>query len=232
MTAYQRAGDLAAKREDWGIAAQHYEQAVNVLDRHENTVRFLWAMNKVVNARSAQGEGEAAMRWCDRALATIAEQSFPNEEKARAHFRIRLADVSDVDGGTPRTYDRALRSVIEADEATAHYLLRHVWRRYDAVDESSPLHRVILAADVCYVAHGRVIDDEARDCEAILDTIEPEKERLTDAATALFEQLTDEETDIETDELTTDVDTTERKTSLGTLEEAASAQLFDSLVEN
>ncbi|WP_458205966.1 hypothetical protein [Haladaptatus sp. NG-SE-30] len=122
---YKQAGRLAAERGDQNAAAQHYEQAVDVLNQTQNPEALLRAIDAAIDARYENGDFETAMRWCEGGLSVAGDATISDAEDARTHFQLRFADVSDPEGGTPRTYDLALRNVLQADEATARYLLRN-----------------------------------------------------------------------------------------------------------
>jgi hypothetical protein len=105
--------------------------------------------------------------------------------------------------GTGRLYYHALGHITLGEGGTAGRLLRELWDRREIVDTDEDRFGLIASAGVLYAAHLRVVgsDTDEPDPTTLLDETEPHREQLPPGSTALYERLTDGETDTSPEEL-------------------------------
>ena len=188
-------GAVARTRGDLDAAREQFERVAELHSRRENAAGALDAIEQVVEIAVQQGDDDALSEWWGNAL-MILGRAEPGEidEARREELLLGYADQVHSEDSVTRIYGFALEKFVAGDEETGERLLDAAWERREVVREQVDVFRLVLAAGVARVAHAELTGREI-DREADLDFVADHREKLSEAATALFERLSDGETD-------------------------------------
>ena len=187
-------------------ARKHYERVVNLHARRENATGALDALEPLLDILEAEGADDDLREWWGHTMMVIGKAE-PGEiaDERRDALIEQYAEQISTEDSAGRLYGFAVQRFLEGDEETGADLLDATWDRKEVVREATGQFRVVLGAGVARVAHaelaGREIDDEA-----VLTFVADHRDRLSEAATALFERLHEGETDTDPADLRLDLD--------------------------
>ena len=126
-------------------------------------------------------------------------------------------------------YPGGVRHVLQEEFNEAVQAFYTVWEQRDAVDEDDHEFAHVLAAGVGFGAVTRLYDEEeiVENGEAVLAEIQEPEDWLVEPALALYEYLTEGETDATPDELREDIDEDSEELEFSELETYAHAGLLE-----
>jgi hypothetical protein len=221
---------VAAENGDVGTARKQYERVINLHARRENAVGALDALEPLLDLLEAEGRDDDLREWWGHAMMVIGKAE-PGEvsDERRTALIDQFADQIRTEDSVGRLYGFAVQRFLEGDDERGADLLDATWDRKDVVRESVGQFRVLLAAGVARVTYAELNDVELKhaeltdaelddaqmrdvedgtpdDREAVLSFVAEHRDRLSEAATALFERLYDGETDTDPADLRLDLD--------------------------
>jgi tetratricopeptide (TPR) repeat protein len=197
-----------------GTTRKHYERAINLHARRENAKGALDALEPLLEILEAEGENDDLQEWWGHAMMVLGKAE-PGEiaDDRRDALVDRYAEQIRTEDSAGRLYGFAVQRFLEGDEETGADLLAATWDRKEVVREAVGQFRVLLAAGVGLVAYSELADredgapaDRDIDREAVLSVVADDRERLSEAATALFEYLHEGETHVDPADLRRDLD--------------------------
>ncbi|WP_128476523.1 tetratricopeptide repeat protein [Halorussus pelagicus] len=201
-----RLADLADRNRDYATAREHYERVVELHARRENARKALDALEPMLDVLDEQGADDELAQWWGHALMILGEADPGELSTARRDELIeRYADRIRTEDSAGRLYGIALTRLLAGEDEIGADLLDATWERADVVREQVGQFRVVLAAGVGRVAYADLTDRDA-DREATLDFVGDHREKLSEPATALFERLSEGETDATPGDLKTGVE--------------------------
>lgn len=211
---------VASENGNVGTARKHYERVINLHARRENAKGALEALEPLLEILEAEGEDDDLEEWWGHTMMVIGKAE-PGEisDERRDELVGQYAERIHTEDSVGRLYGFALQRFLEGDDETGADLLDATWDRKDVVREAIGQFRVLLAAGVARVAYSELNDretdndhevdretDSELDREAVLSFVADHRERLSEAATALFERLHEGETDTDPADLRLDLD--------------------------
>ncbi|MFC7082371.1 tetratricopeptide repeat protein [Halorussus caseinilyticus] len=196
-----RLARAARQSGDLGTARKHYERVVELHARQEDANGALDALEPLLDILQEDGNDAEIAQWWGHALMILGKAE-PGEvsEKRRNDLIQRYADEIHSEDSAGRLYGFALNRLLADEDESGAELLDATWERRDVVREQVGQFRVVLAAGVGRVAHAEIAGRDV-DREETLAFVADHRQRLSDAATALFEYLYDGETDTDPDDL-------------------------------
>ncbi|USZ67317.1 hypothetical protein NGM10_11310 [Halorussus salilacus] len=197
-------GELARKTGDLATAREQFERVAELHSRRENASEALAAIEQRIDIANREGEDDALSEWWANALVVLGKAE-PGEidEERRDELVLDYADQIYSEDSAARLYGFALEKLVTGDEAVGETLLDATWERREVVRPEVGVFRVVLAAGVGRVARAE-LSGEDTDREETLDFVADHREKLSAAATALFERLSEGETDADPEDLRAD----------------------------
>ena len=204
----------ASENGNVGTARKHYERVVNLHARRENARGALDALEPLLDILEAEGGDDDLQKWWGHAMMVLGKAE-PGEiaDERRDALITQYAEQIRTEDSVGRLYGFAVQRFLEGDEETGADLLAATWDRKEVVREAVGQFRVLLAAGVGLVAYSELADDtdgqpadRDLDREAVLSFVADHRERLSEAAAALFEYLYEGETDVGPADLRRDLD--------------------------
>lgn len=188
------------------VARKHYERVVELHAREANAEGALDALEPLLEILESEGDDDALSEWWGHAMMIVGKTE-PGEidEDRRDRIIEGYADQIHTEDSAGRLYGFAAQRFLEGDDETGADLLDATWDRKDVVREQVAQFRVLLAAGVGLVAYAELNDREV-DRGEVLSLVDDHRDKLSDAATALFEQLYEGETDTDPEDLRMDLD--------------------------
>ncbi|WP_137284713.1 hypothetical protein [Halorussus salinisoli] len=200
-----RLAGLAHENGDLATARNHYERVVELHARRENASEALDALEPMLDILDAEGADDELSQWWGHALMILGKAE-PGEvsNERRDELLRQYADQIHSEDSAGRLYGFALQRFLADEEEPGVDLLDATWERREVVREQVGQFRVVLAAGVGRVAHAEIADRDV-DREETLELVADHREKLSDAATTLFEHLYEGETDADPEDLKTGV---------------------------
>lgn len=197
---------LARERGDDATARNHYERVVELRARREDARGALDALEPMLDLLEANGSDDELSDWWGHALMILGEAE-PGEiaDQRRDELIRRYADRIHSEDSAGRLYGFALTRLLAGEDEAGAELLDATWERREVVREQVGQFLVVLAAGVGRVAHAEVTGRDV-DREETLDFVADHREKLSEPARALFDRLSEGETDADPDELQTGVE--------------------------
>jgi hypothetical protein len=200
----------AYENDNVGTAQKHYERVVNLHARRENAKGALDALEPLLELLEAEGKDDDLREWWGHTMMVLGKAE-PGEISVERRDALidQYAEQIQTEDSVGRLYGFAAQRFLEGDEETGADLLDATWDRKDVVREAVGPFRVLLAAGVGLVAYAELNDPEdgeLADREAVLSFVADHRDRLSEAATALFERLYEGETDADPADLRRDLD--------------------------
>lgn len=216
-----RHASVARENGNDGTARKHYQRVVELHAREENAAGALDALEPLLDLLDERGDDDELRRWWGHAMMILGKAELDEIAPERREALVdRYADRIHTEDSAGRLYGFALQRLLADESDRGAELLDAAWERREVVREQVGQFRVVLAAGVARVAHAELSDRDV-DREATLDAVADHRERLSEAATALFERLHESETDADPETFVSGVDP-EDEVELRTLE----AELF------
>lgn len=199
-------GEVARKAGDLDTARKQFERVAELHSRRKNAPEALAAIERRIEIANERGDDDALSEWWGNALMVLGNAE-PGEvdEGRREELVLDYADQIYSEDSAGRLYGFALEKFATGDEEVAERLLDATWERREVVRPEVGVFRLVLAAGVARVARAELSGREV-DREAALDFVADHREQLSDAATALFERLSEGETDADPEDLRVDED--------------------------
>lgn len=228
MVVGERLANVARENGDLGQAREQFERLAQLNARQSNAVAALSAMEEILDVAERQNDDDAVEEWWGKALTALGRADSGEIDSDR-HDRLvnGYADAVHTPDSATRLYGFALEKLVAVETSRGVALLEATWERRDVVPRRSDVYRLVLAAGVGLVAHAELTGRDV-DRETILDTVEADRERLSERAVALFDLLRDGETDADPSAFRSDVDLDD-PTDLRTLEGEAFGRLLQEL---
>lgn len=198
--------EVARENDDLGTASKHYERVVDLHARRKNAEEALDALEPLLDVLEEAGaDDELVNRW-NHALMILGKAE-PGEisDERRKRLIDRYAEQVHDEESAGHLYGFGLERILAGDEESGADLLDATWERRDVVREQVGQFLVVLAAGVGRVAYAELSDREV-DREEVLAFVADHRDRLSDAATALFDYLYEGETDVAPEDLRTGVE--------------------------
>lgn len=201
-----RLAEVARRNGDLATARKHYERVVELHSRRKNAKEALDALDPLLDILDEQGDDDELARWWGHALMVLGRAE-PGEVSDRRRDRLvrEYADRVYDEESAGRLYGFGLERFLDGREDAGADLLDATWERREAVREQVGQFLVVLAAGVGRVAYAELSDREV-DREETLAFVADHRDRLSEAATALFDYLYEGETDADPEDLRTGVD--------------------------
>lgn len=196
-----RLAEIARENGNLDTARDHYERVVDIHARRENAKEALDALEPMLDIFEAQGEDDELGQWWGHALMILGKAE-PGElsDERRNRLVQQYADQIHTEDSAGRIYGFALERFLADEDESGADLLDATWERRDVVREQVAPFRVVLAAGIGRVAHAEITGRDV-DREETLEYIAEHRSKLSEAATALFEQLYEGETDTDPENL-------------------------------
>jgi tetratricopeptide (TPR) repeat protein len=196
-----RLAEVARENGDLAAARNHYERVVDIHARRENAKGALDALEPMLNILETQGKDDELAQWWGHALMILGKAE-PGEVANERRNRLiqQYAEQIHSEDSAGRLYGFALNRLLADGEDGGADLLDATWERRDVVREQVGPFRVVLAAGVGRVAHAELTGRDV-DREESLAFVADHHAKLSEAATALFERLSEGETDTDTEDL-------------------------------
>lgn len=202
---------VAHENGNLATASKQFQRVVELHARRENAKGALDALEPMLDILETQGRDDDLREWWGHAMMVIGKAE-PGEisDERRASLIDQYAAQMETEDSGGRIYGFALdRFLADNDEGGAD-LLQATWDRREVTREAVSQFRVVLAAGVGLVAYAELSDRDV-DREEILDYVADHRERLSEAATALFEHLSEGETDTDAEDLRTGAEAGEER---------------------
>ena len=223
---------VVAAREngELGRASKQLQRLADLHARDANAPAALAVMEEILAIADRQGDDDALEEWWGNALMALGRAE-PGEisEERRDELIAQYADQVYTADSASRLYGFALQKLVTGDEETGLDLLAATWERRDVVPARAEVYSLVLAAGVILAGYARREDAAAtasEDADDLLNSVEPDREALSERADALFESLREGETDADPDDFRADVAADEPQ-DLRTLEGAVVARLLE-----
>jgi len=196
-----RLAEVARENGDLAAARDHYERVVDIHARRENAKGALDALEPMLNILETQGKDDELAQWWGHALLILGKAE-PGEVANERRNRLiqQYAEQIHSEDSAGRLYGFALNRFLADEEDGGADLLDATWERRDVVREQVDPFRVVLAAGVGRVAHAELTGRDV-DREETLEFVADHRGKLSEAATALFERLSEGETDTDAEDL-------------------------------
>jgi len=196
-----RLAEVARKNGDLAAARDHYERVVDIHARRENAEGALDALEPMLNILETQGTDDELAQWWGHALLILGKAE-PGEVANERRNRLieQYAEQIHSEDSAGRLYGFALNRFLADEEGGGADLLDATWERRDVVREQVDPFRVVLAAGVGRVAHAELTGRDV-DREETLEFVADYRGKLSEAATALFERLSEGEADTDAEDL-------------------------------
>ncbi|WP_115864835.1 hypothetical protein [Halorussus litoreus] len=229
---------VARANGDFGTAREQFQRVVELHARREDAAGALDALEPLLEILESQGDDDALRQWWGHAMMVLGKAEAGEIPQERRDALVdRYAEQIRSEDSAGRLYGFALDRLLTGEDDRGVALLDATWDRREVVREQVGAFRVVLAAGVARVAHAEAGDGEVSsngsmagdlDREATLDFVADHCERLSDAATALFERLPEGETDVDPAALRSDVDSDD-EVELRDVEAEVFGRLLDDL---
>jgi tetratricopeptide (TPR) repeat protein len=196
-----RLAEVARENGDLNTARNQYERVVDIYARRENATGALDALEPMLDILETQGNDDDLSQWWGHALMILGKaESGEIAEERRTRLIKQYADQIYSEDSAGRIYGFALDRFLADEDEGGMDLLGSTWERRDVVREQVGPFRVVLAAGVGRVAHAEITGQDV-DREEILEFVAEYRPKLSTAATALFDQLYEGETDTDPEDL-------------------------------
>jgi tetratricopeptide (TPR) repeat protein len=201
-----RLAAVAREHGDLATAKQHYKRVVELHARRKNAKEALDALEPMLEVIEEMGDDEELGTWWGHALMILGKAD-PDEVPMARRDRLvtQYADQIYNEESAGRLYGIGLQRVLAGEEETGADLLDATWERREVVREQVGQFLVVLAAGVGRVAYAELSDREV-DREETLEFVADHRDRLSEAATVLFDYLYEGETDADPEDLQTGVE--------------------------
>lgn len=201
-----RQARIARENGNIDVARKHYERVVELHARRENATGALAAVEPLLEIAEEQGDDDAISEWWGNALMILGKAEAGEVATERRDELVdQYAEQIYTEDSAGRLYGFGLQRFLEENEEGGADLLDAVWDRKDVVREPTAQFKILLAAGVGRVAYAE-LDDHEVDREEVLSFVADHREKLTEVATALFDQLHEGETDADPEEFRLDLD--------------------------
>lgn len=200
-----RLASVARRNGDLETASEHYQRVVELHARRENAKGALDALEPLLEVLEATGDDDGLAQWWGHAM-TVVGRADPGEvaDERRERLIREYADRIHDEESAGRLYGFGLERLLAGEAESGADLLDATWERREAVREQVGQFLVVLAAGVARVAHADLSDREV-EREETLEFVADHRDRLSEAAGALFDYLYEGETDADPEDLRTGV---------------------------
>ncbi|WP_132057952.1 hypothetical protein [Halorussus amylolyticus] len=199
-------GAVARETGDLDAARREFERVAELHSRRRNAPEALDAMEAVVEVADEQADDDGLAEWWGNVMMVLGQAEASDIDDARRDELVAAyADRIHSEDSAGRLYGFALDALADGDDETGERLLDATWERREVVREEVDVFRVVLAAGVGRVAHAETAGRDI-DRDATLDFVADHREKLSEAATALFARLRDGATDTDPETLRADFD--------------------------
>lgn len=184
----------ARENGELGRARKHLQRLADLHARDANAPAALAVMEEIISIAERQGDDDALQEWWGNALMALgrAEPDEISEEK-RDELVSQYADQIHTQDSASRLYGFALQKLTTGDEEMGLDLLEATWQRRDVVHTHADVYALVLGAGVILAGYASETDYEVDD--DLLDSVEEDRESLSERTDALFEYLREGETD-------------------------------------
>lgn len=219
---------VARENGNLDTAQTQFERVVELHARRKNAVGALDALEPLLELLEAEGKDDDLKQWWGHTMMVLGKAE-PGEVPQERHEALvdQYAEQIRSEDSAGQLYGMALNRFLDGDEDRGAYLLDAAWERRTVVREAVGQFRLVLAAGVGRVAHAEVAGRDV-DREETLDYVADHREKLSEAASALFERLYDGETDADPESFKTGVDPND-EVELRTLEADVFGRFLDDL---
>ncbi|WP_276299006.1 tetratricopeptide repeat protein [Halorussus lipolyticus] len=196
-----RMAKVARKNGNPEVAKSQYERVVELYARRENAKGALDALEPMLEVLDDEEQDDELSQWWGHALMILGKAE-PGEVSDQRRERLihQYADQIHSEDSAGRLYGFALNRLLGGEDESGADLLEATWERRDVVREQVGQFRVVLAAGVGYAAYAELNDRDV-DTDEMLEFVADYRPKLSDAAEALFERLSEGETDTDPEDL-------------------------------
>jgi tetratricopeptide (TPR) repeat protein len=198
-------GTITHKQGNYDEAKQSFERSARMFLDIGKFRRALDAIANLVSTCKELGHTDEALEWCESALTIIDDTDISNLDNERVTFLAHHALLSD--GETEEQvvdlYILGLSKVIDRSGETALKLFESAWELHGDLPTGELEHQIALAAGLAVAAHTHIFDDyeAGGDYDDIIDTVKNHRSDLTTSTDALLTFLTEEESEVDSDDL-------------------------------
>lgn len=223
-----RHATVARENGNTDAARNQFERVVELHARRENATGALEAVEPLLEIAEEEGNDDALSEWWGHTMMIIGKAE-PGEipDERRDELITQYAEQIHTEDSAGRLYGFGLERFLDGNEETGIDLLDATWERKDVVRESVAQFRIVLAAGVGRVAYSDLNDGDV-DRDEVLSLVAEHRDRLSDAAEALFECLYEGETDADLAGFQVDLDS-EEPNELRDIEKAVFGQFLQDL---
>lgn len=205
-------GNVAMGRDTNETAAQRYTEALEQFTATDQPREQIQTIQNLVTVERDRGNHTAAIDYCDRGLALLADTDFSGLDETDRWFRSTRAQLTGDPDDVAALYRAALDRINEDDDPAAFELLGGIWDCRESFEPGTEPYGLCLRAGVGFAAYHLLLDTDAVESthEEINTEISPHRELLSEPATVLFEFVksggADRDVEISVDDVDSDVD--------------------------
>lgn len=206
---------VVAAREN-GELARARTQLERLADLHARSAKApeaLAVMEEIISIAERQGDDDGLEEWWGNALMALG-QAEPGEisDERRDELVSQYAEKIHTQDSASRLYGFALQKLVTGEEEMGLELLEATWERRDVVETNVDVYGLVLAAGVILAGYDELSDaDVSVDADDLLDSLEDDRESMSERVEALFEKLHKGETDADPADFRPDVEAGEPK---------------------